>query len=121
MQKEIKGKINSFESLGAVDGPGLRFVIFSQGCPLRCGCCHNPDTWDTNGGEEYSATEIVNKALRFKNYWQNGGGVTVSGGEPLLQADFFLEVFTLLKEKGISTCLDTSGYAINESVKAIKH
>ena len=112
----MKGRINSFQSLGTLDGPGIRFVIFTQGCPLRCGCCHNPDTWDVNGGEEYEAKDVVNKALRFKPYFKNNGGINVSGGEPLLQADFVSELFKLSKENGIGTCLDTSGCIINDSV-----
>lgn len=113
----MKGKINSFQSLGTVDGPGIRYVVFTQGCPLRCGCCHNPDTWDINGGEEYTAEEIVNKAIKFKPYFRDKGGITISGGEPLLQAEFVSEIFSLAKEKGINTCLDTSGCIINDSVK----
>ncbi len=113
----MKGKINSFQSLGTVDGPGIRYVVFMQGCPLRCGCCHNPDTWDISGGEEYTAEEIVNKAIKFKPYFRDKGGITISGGEPLLQADFVSEIFKLAKEKGINTCLDTSGCFLNDSVK----
>lgn len=105
----MNGKIHSFESFGTVDGPGIRFVVFMQGCPLRCLYCHNPDTWDTSGGKEYSPEEVVSRALRYKNYYKNGGGVTVSGGEPLLQAEFIAQLFKLLKENGIHTALDTSG------------
>ena len=113
----MKGRVNSFQSLGTVDGPGIRYVVFLQGCPLRCGCCHNPDTWDINGGTEYLAEEIVSKAVKFKPYFRDKGGITISGGEPLLQAEFVSEVFSLAKEKGINTCLDTSGCIINDSVK----
>ncbi len=102
------GRVHSFESFGTVDGPGIRFVVFLQGCPLRCQYCHNPDTW-TAGGTEYSAAEVANRVLRYKNYFSNGGGVTVSGGEPLLQKEFVKELFTLLKAEGVHTCLDTSG------------
>ena len=102
------GRIHSFESFGTVDGPGIRFVVFMQGCPLRCKYCHNPDTWGA-GGEEYSAQAVVEKVLRYKNYFGDRGGVTVSGGEPLLQIDFVIELFTILKSKGIHTCVDTSG------------
>lgn len=102
------GYIHSFESFGTVDGPGIRFVVFMQGCPLRCQYCHNPDTW-LAGGTGYSAEEIVRRAMRYKNYFSNGGGVTVSGGEPLLQREFVTELFTRLKKEGIHTCLDTSG------------
>ncbi len=111
----IKGKIHSFQSMGAVDGPGLRCVVFMQGCPLRCIYCHNPDTHDSDGGDEYTPEEMLEKILRFKNYIKNGG-VTVSGGEPLLQSDFVKELFTLLRENGIHTALDTSG--IGDLIKA---
>ncbi len=115
----IKGRINSIQSLGAVDGPGIRFVVFMQGCNLRCGCCHNPDTWETKGGTEYSAEEIVSKAVRYKEYFADEGGITVSGGEPLLQADFVAELFRLCRLEGINTCLDTSGNILNKSIKEL--
>ena len=105
----IKGRVHSFQSLGTVDGPGVRFVVFLQGCNLRCKCCHNPDTWDMAGGTEYSAEEIVNKVLRYKPYFGNEGGITLSGGEPLLQSEFCEEIFALCRKNGINTCLDTSG------------
>ncbi len=108
----MTGRIHSFESFGTVDGPGIRFVVFLQGCPLRCQYCHNPDTWKV-GGEEYTAEEIVSRALRYKNYFGDKGGVTVTGGEPLVQIDFVIELFQLLKEKGIHTCVDTSGITFN--------
>ncbi len=108
----MAGRIHSFESFGTVDGPGIRFVVFLQGCPLRCQYCHNPDTWGA-GGEEYSAEEVVTRALRYKNYFGDKGGVTVTGGEPLVQIDFVIELFTLLKAKGIHTCVDTSGITFN--------
>lgn len=114
MKELIKGRISSFQTLGTLDGPGVRFVVFLQGCPLRCACCHNPETWDKNGGKQYSAKEIVERAERYKEYFGRDGGITVSGGEPLLQAEFVTEIFKLSKEKGISTCLDTSGCIINE-------
>ena len=104
----MMGRIHSFESFGTVDGPGIRFVVFLQGCPLRCRYCHNPDTWKA-GGEEYTAEEIVSRILKYKNYFGENGGVTLSGGEPLVQIDFAIELFKLLKEKGIHTCVDTSG------------
>ncbi len=106
------GRIHSFESFGTVDGPGIRFVVFLQGCPLRCQYCHNPDTWGA-GGKEYSAEEVASQAMRYKNYFGDKGGVTVTGGEPLLQIDFVTELFTILKEKGIHTCVDTSGITFN--------
>lgn len=123
------GYVHSLQSMGAVDGPGIRFCVFLQGCPLRCMYCHNPDTWlvevhdtedsaqgvgDNNSckkrlGTPYTAEELVKKILRYKPYFANGGGVTVSGGEPLVQAEFVTELFTLLHENGVHTCLDTSG------------
>lgn len=115
----ITGRIHSFQSLGTVDGPGVRFVAFLQGCPLRCSCCHNPDTWDINGGNEFSALQVVQKAERFREYFGKDGGITLSGGEPLLQSDFSESIFSLCKEKGINTCLDTSGCILNESVKRL--
>ena len=108
----MMGRVHSFESFGTVDGPGIRFVVFLQGCPLRCQYCHNPDTWGA-GGTEYSAEEIVNRALKYKNYFGDKGGVTVTGGEPLVQIDFVIELFKILKEKGIHTCVDTSGITFN--------
>lgn len=116
---EILGKINSIQTLGTVDGPGVRFVVFMQGCNLRCGCCHNPDTWEMGDGEEYSALEIAQKAERYKEYFGDEGGITVSGGEPLLQADFVKELFIICHKKGINTCLDTSGSIMNDSVKEL--
>lgn len=117
MSTEIKGRIHSFQSLGTLDGPGIRFVAFLQGCNLRCKCCHNPDTWDISEGEEYSAEEVVAKAVRFKEYFGKEGGITLSGGEPILQADFSRTIFELCHKKGINTCLDTSGSILNDSVK----
>jgi len=113
------GRIHSFQSLGTVDGPGVRFVVFLQGCPLRCGCCHNPDTWDGNGGTEYEAADVLKRILRCREYFGKDGGVTVSGGEPLLQADFVRELFKLCRDNGISTCLDTSGCILNDSIHAL--
>jgi len=113
------GKIHSIQSLGTVDGPGVRFVVFLKGCNLRCGCCHNPDTWDASDAKIMSAEEIVSKAVRYKEYFGKDGGITVSGGEPLLQAEFVREVFALCRENGIKTCLDTSGSIMNENVKAL--
>ncbi len=116
-ENKITGRVHSIQSMGTLDGPGVRFVIFLQGCPLRCGCCHNPDTWDTAGGTLYSAEELVKKALRFREYFGEDGGVTVSGGEPLLQAEFVKELFCLCHENGINTCLDTSGCILTDGVK----
>ncbi len=113
------GKINSIQTLGALDGPGVRFVVFLQGCNLRCGCCHNPDTWKIGEGKEYTAKEIADKSERYKEYFGAEGGITLSGGEPLLQAEFCLEVFKECHKRGINTCLDTSGSILNDSVKEL--
>ena len=118
-ENKITGLVHSIQSMGTLDGPGVRFVIFLQGCPLRCKCCHNPDTWDCDGGKEYSAEELVKKALRFREYFGHEGGVTVSGGEPLLQTDFVKELFALCHENQLNTCLDTSGCILNDSVKEL--
>jgi pyruvate formate lyase activating enzyme len=115
----IKGKIHSLQSLGTVDGPGIRFVVFMQGCNLRCGCCHNPDTWELDGGTEYTPEQILQKVLRCKEYFGETGGITISGGEPLLQADFCRELFKLCHSAGINTCLDTSGNILNDSTKIL--
>lgn len=134
------GYVHSLQSMGAVDGPGIRFCVFLQGCPLRCMYCHNPDTWlvevhDTECsaqgvgdnssckkrlGTPYTAEELVKKILRYKPYFSNGGGVTVSGGEPLMQAEFVTELFTLLHENGVHTCLDTSGN-FSEDICELEH
>lgn len=113
------GRIHSFQSLGTVDGPGVRCVVFAQGCPLRCICCHNPDTWDPDGGESTDTDTLTNKILRFRSYFGKEGGVTVSGGEPLMQAAFFAELFAKLKTAGIHTALDTSGCLWNDDVSAL--
>ena len=113
------GRVHSFQSLGAVDGPGIRFVVFLQGCNLRCGCCHNPDTQNFSCGEDYNAEEIVNRAKRYKEYFGKEGGITLSGGEPILQPDFAREIFVLAHSEGINTCLDTSGSVINDGIKAL--
>ena len=115
----MTGKVHSFQSLGAVDGPGIRFVVFLQGCNLLCGCCHNPDTRDCSGGKSYSAEEIVKRAERYKEYFGADGGITISGGEPILQPEFAREIFALAHRAGINTCLDTSGSVINEKVKEL--
>ncbi|MBO5363987.1 MAG: pyruvate formate lyase-activating protein [Clostridia bacterium] len=115
----MKGYIHSIQSLGTVDGPGVRFVVFLQGCPLRCGCCHNPDTWEVNEGQQYSALELVEKAERFREYFGKEGGITLSGGEPLLQAAFAKEIFGECRQRGINTCLDTSGCLLDPEVKEL--
>ena len=110
--KNAMALVHSTESFGSVDGPGVRFIIFLQGCPLRCQFCHNPDTWkitEETGAVWKSADELLNQALRYRPYWKNGGGITISGGEPLLQIDFLLEFFKKAKEKGIHTTIDTAG------------
>ena len=104
----VKGLIHSTESFGSVDGPGIRFLIFLQGCPMRCQYCHNPDSWKTGVGEERTADELLDQAERFRAYWGDNGGITVSGGEALMQIDFLLELFAKAKQRGIGTCLDTS-------------
>ncbi|HIU80457.1 MAG TPA: pyruvate formate lyase-activating protein [Candidatus Coproplasma excrementipullorum] len=111
----MTGKIHSFESFGTVDGPGIRFVVFVQGCPMRCMYCHNPDTWSASAGTEHTPEEVASRAMKYKSYFTGGGGVTVSGGEPLLQAEFVTRLFTILKENGINTALDTSGVLFNEA------
>jgi len=113
------GYVHSFESFGTVDGPGIRFVVFLQGCPLRCLYCHNPDTWTINEGKQYTAEQVAANALRYKSYFTGGGGVTVSGGEPMLQAEFVTQLFTLLKDKGVHTALDTSGIMYNRLEKSV--
>ena len=105
----ITGKIHSLETFGLVDGPGVRCVVFLQGCHMRCRYCHNPETWSMQGGEDSTAEEMFRKVYRYRNYWGKDGGLTVSGGEPLLQLDFVTEFFRLAKEKKVNTALDTSG------------
>ncbi len=115
----IKGKVHSIQSMGTLDGPGVRYAVFLQGCNLRCGCCHNPDTWYTDGSTEYTADEIIAKAVRFKEYFGENGGITLSGGEPLLQAEFATQVFKKAHAEGINTCIDTSGSILNGKVKEL--
>lgn len=105
----ITGKIHSCESFGAADGPGVRYIVFLQGCKMRCKYCHNPDTWNLSGGEEKTADELIQSALKFKKYWGDKGGITISGGEPLLQIDFLIELLKKAKEQGIHTTIDTAG------------
>ncbi len=115
----VTGRIHSFQSLGTVDGPGIRFVAFLQGCTLRCGCCHNPDTWELCSGTEYTPTEVLERVKKYREYFGKDGGITLSGGEPLLQAEFAYEVFNMCHANGINTCLDTSGYLLNDGVKKL--
>ena len=112
------GHIHSLESFGTVDGPGVRYVVFFQGCPMRCLYCHNPDTWATSGGTEMDADYILDQYERNKGFYK-GGGITATGGEPMMQIDFLTELFTKAKEKGIHTCLDTSGIVFKPSNKEI--
>lgn len=105
----MKAEVHSYESFGTVDGPGVRFVVFMQGCPLRCAYCHNPDTWHCGEGKKKDIDEIVQEILKYKAYFKNGGGVTISGGEPLLQIEAVICLLEELKKKGIHTCVDTSG------------
>ena len=107
----MKGKIHSFETFGSVDGPGVRFVVFLSGCSFRCRYCHNPDTWARPPAFEMSAEDVLERALRYREYWGEDGGITVSGGEPMLQPEFLVELFSLARQKGVNTCLDTA-YAV---------
>ena len=109
MAEALKGYVHSLESFGSVDGPGVRYIIFLTGCAMRCQFCHNPDTWDMKTGTLYTTDELLEKAMKYRSYWKNDGGITVSGGEPLLQIDFLTELFRKAKANGIHTTLDTSG------------
>ena len=102
------GYIHSIETFGSVDGPGVRFIVFMQGCPMRCQYCHNPDSWKTRVGEQTTTDELLEKALRYRSYWGDKGGITVSGGEALMQMEFVTELFEKAHAMGINTCLDTS-------------
>ncbi|MBR6528707.1 MAG: pyruvate formate lyase-activating protein [Firmicutes bacterium] len=108
----MQGRIHSLESFGTVDGPGVRFVVFVQGCPMRCAYCHNPDTWAMTGGTMMEPAEIIEQYEKNKGFYR-GGGITVTGGEPLMQVDFLIDLFTLAKAKDIHTCIDSSGIAFN--------
>ncbi len=114
---QVKGYIHSNESFGTVDGPGIRYVLFMQGCPLRCLYCHNPDTWGS-GGKEITVQEVMQQYERNK-YFYKKGGITVTGGEPLLQLDFLIELFRTAKKKNIHTCIDTSGAVFNSENKQL--
>lgn len=121
-EKDLRyyAKVHSVESFGTVDGPGIRFVLFLQGCHLQCKYCHNRDTWDMKGGSYKSLDEIFNKIMNYKNYICPNGGVTITGGEPLLQAKFIFELFTKLRKQNIHTCIDTSGMvALTEDIKKV--
>ena len=113
-QEQNIGYVHSLESFGSVDGPGVRYIIFLSGCAMRCQFCHNPDTWEKNAGTPATAEELLDKAWRYRSYWGEKGGITVSGGEPLLQIDFLNELFQKAKERGIHTALYTSGNPFTE-------
>lgn len=112
------GHIHSVESFGSVDGPGIRYIIFLKGCPMRCQFCHNPDTWDIRGTQDMTVNELLDKAERFRSYWGEEGGITVSGGEALMQIDFLLELFTEAHRRNITTCLDTSAQPFHPDNKS---
>ena len=113
-------KIHSIETFGTVDGPGIRFVIFMQGCPMRCLYCHNPDTWQVGTGKEMSVEDLVSQIKKYKNYFGDNGGVTVSGGEPLMQIDFVTQLFKRLKQENIHTCIDTSGVLFKTNAQTLR-
>ena len=115
----VKGYIHSIETCGTVDGPGLRYVIFLQGCPMRCQYCHNPDTWEPNKGDQMTVDEVLRSFYNNTAFYRNGG-VTVTGGEPMMQMDFLIELFTKLHEDGVHTCLDTSGIMFQPNNKKFK-
>ncbi len=118
---EVKGRVHSFETFGTVDGPGIRFIVFLKGCPLRCKYCHNRDAWSSEGARLYTPEEIITEINKYRNFIDSSkGGITVSGGEPLIQPEFVKELFKKCREQGIHTALDTSGYAVlDEEVKAV--
>ena len=122
MEKDLRyyAKVHSIESFGTVDGPGIRFVLFLQGCHIQCKYCHNRDTWDMNGGKYKSLDDIFEKIMKYKNYIFPNGGVTVTGGEPLLQVKFLIELFEKLKKENIHTCVDTSGMvSLTDNIKKL--
>lgn len=118
----VKGKLHSIESMGLVDGPGIRSVVFLEGCTLRCAYCHNPDTWCLNAGKDITPSELVEKLKRFKTYYdKSNGGVTFSGGEPLLQPEFLLESLKLCTESNINTAIDTAGHGLGNYDEILKY
>ena len=123
MKKYSSGYIHSIETMGLVDGPNIRVVIFMQGCLLRCSFCHNPDTWNKDGGIKMDAEQVVNEIRKYRPYIEMGGGVTFSGGEPLFQSEFLLDMLKLCKKAGIHTCIDTSGTGYKEEYldEILKH
>lgn len=117
---KLTGKLHSFESCGTVDGPGIRFIVFTQGCPLRCKYCHNPDTWDLKDAKYERDIEFtINEIKKYKPFFRNGGGLTVTGGEPFVQTNYIEALFKRAKEEGIHTAVDTSGYIFNDRVKEV--
>ena len=116
----MQGRVHSIETFGAVDGPGIRFVVFLQGCPMRCLYCHNPDTWQVDAGHLMTVKELLSEIKKYKHYFTESGGVTVTGGEPLLQIDFVIELFKVLKKNKIHTCLDTSGVLFSNETRVLK-
>lgn len=117
----MEGYINSIETMGLVDGPGIRFVIFMQGCKLRCLFCHNPETWQLNQNIKISSDELIKRILKYKNYFSQEGGVTFSGGEPLLQSSFLLDILKKCKQNNINTCLDTAGFGGTNLTELLKY
>jgi pyruvate formate lyase activating enzyme len=116
----MKGKIHSIETCGTVDGPGIRYILFTQGCPLRCQYCHNPDTWKIQDGEEMDTEYLISDIIKYKSFMNaSGGGITVSGGEPLMQPEFVRDLFIKCKEEGIHTCIDTSGFVKLETADPV--
>lgn len=116
----MEGYISKIETFGSVDGPGIRFLVFLTGCPFRCLYCHNPETWKLEDGTKADSEELIQKALRYKAYWGKEGGITVSGGEPLVQIDFLIDLFKKAKKEGINTCLDTSGATFKSEPKYLQ-
>lgn len=116
----MEGYISKIETFGSVDGPGIRFLVFLSGCPFRCLYCHNPETWKLEDGTKADSEELIQKALRYKAYWGKEGGITVSGGEPLVQIDFLIDLFKKAKKEGINTCLDTSGATFKSEPKYLQ-
>ncbi len=119
MSAEIQGNVHSIQTFATADGPGSRFVVFMQGCGFRCVYCHNPDTWRLDAGTKFTAEQIVKKMLRYKPYYGDKGGITLSGGEPLLQAEFTAEVFCLCRQNSVHTALDTAGSRLDALVKKV--
>lgn len=120
MAPPVYGQVDSIESFGSVDGPGLRYIVFLKGCPLRCLYCHNPETWGSDKAKRQTAEETLRSALRYRPYWKGGGGITVSGGEPMLQMEFVTDLFRRAKAENVSTCIDTSGSVFSREADKLK-